>query len=109
MGSLLIGIGMGLARTVFIVGIQNSVDWKMRGVATASNMFMNILGNTMGAALLGGVLNIKLVNYLKGGTGEHLDVINLLLDPTKRSAFPQGELKLLTDGLALSLLSSVFF
>jgi len=34
---------MGLARTVFIVGIQNSVEWKMRGVATASNMFMNIL------------------------------------------------------------------
>ena len=31
-GSLLIGFGMGLARTVFIVGIQNSVEWKMRGV-----------------------------------------------------------------------------
>lgn len=43
---------MGLARTVFIVGIQESVEWKMRGVATASNMFMNILGSTMGAALL---------------------------------------------------------
>jgi Na+/melibiose symporter-like transporter len=27
-GSLLIGFGMGLARTVFIVGIQNSVEWQ---------------------------------------------------------------------------------
>ncbi|MDQ7092125.1 MDR family MFS transporter [Desulfosporosinus sp. PR] len=102
-GSLLIGIGMGLARTVFIVGIQNSVEWKMRGVATASNMFMNILGNTMGAALLGGVLNLKLVDYLKGGSGEPLDVVNLLLDPIKRAALSQGELKSLTSGLAFSL------
>ncbi|AFM42395.1 arabinose efflux permease family protein [Desulfosporosinus acidiphilus SJ4] len=105
-GSLLIGIGMGLARTVFIVGIQNSVDWKMRGVATASNMFMNILGNTMGAALLGGVLNLNLVNYLRShgaSRGMQLDVINLLLDPIKRGALPQSELRLLTSGLALSL------
>ena len=61
-GSLLIGFGMGLARTVFIVGIQNNVQWKMRGVATASNMFMNILGNAMGAAVLGGVLNLSLTS-----------------------------------------------
>ncbi|KLU63682.1 multidrug resistance protein 3 [Desulfosporosinus acididurans] len=105
-GSAIIGIGMGLARTVFIVGIQNSVDWKMRGVATASNMFMNILGNTMGAALLGGILNLKLLNFLRSsgkGGGLQLDVINILLDPVKRGALPQSELKLLTSGLALSL------
>ncbi|MCO5384651.1 MAG: MFS transporter [Desulfosporosinus sp.] len=89
-GSLLIGIGMGFARTVFIVGIQDSVEWQMRGVATASNMFMNILGNTMGAALLGGVLNTKLTSYLKGVSGEafSVDVVNVLLDPVKRERFP---------------------
>lgn len=104
-GSLLIGFGMGLARTVFIVGIQNSVEWKMRGVATASNMFMNILGNAMGAAILGGILNIKLASYLKGMTGETLnvDVVNVLLDPVKRGALPQGVLKIMTSGLAISL------
>ena len=32
-GSLLIGFGMGLARTVFIVAIQDSVKWEMRGVS----------------------------------------------------------------------------
>jgi len=104
-GSLLIGFGMGLARTVFIVGIQNSVEWKMRGVATASNMFMNILGNAMGAAVLGGILNIKLTSYLKGVSGETLnvDVVNVLLDPVKREALPQGVLKIMTSGLAISL------
>ncbi|SHI10028.1 MDR family MFS transporter [Desulfosporosinus lacus] len=104
-GSLLIGIGMGFARTVFIVGIQDSVEWQMRGVATASNMFMNILGNTMGAALLGGVLNTKLTSYLKGVSGEaySVDVVNVLLDPDKRGALPNGVIDLMTSGLTISL------
>jgi len=104
-GSLLIGIGMGFARTVFIVGIQDSVEWQMRGVATASNMFMNILGNTMGAALLGGVLNTKLTSYLIGVSGEtlSLDVINVLLDPVKRGTLPDRVIDLMTSGLTISL------
>ncbi len=104
-GSLLIGIGMGFARTVFIVGIQDSVEWQMRGVATASNMFMNILGNTMGAALLGGVLNTKLTSYLKGVSGEafSVDVVNVLLDPVKRGTLPNGVVDLMTSGLTISL------
>jgi len=109
-GSLLIGFGMGLARTVFIVGIQNSVEWKMRGAATASNMFMNILGNAMGAAVLGGILNNKLTSYLSGVRGEMLngeilgvDVINVLLDPVKRKTLPQEVIKIMTSGLAISL------
>lgn len=104
-GSLLIGFGMGLARTVFIVGIQNSVKWKMRGVATASNMFMNILGNAMGAAVLGGILNLHLTSYLKGVSGETLnvDVINVLLDPVRRGTLPQGVLQIMSSGLAIAL------
>ncbi|HEY8911263.1 MAG TPA: MDR family MFS transporter [Desulfosporosinus sp.] len=104
-GSLLIGFGMGLARTVFIVGIQNSVKWEMRGVATASNMFMNILGNAMGAAVLGGILNLYLTSYLKGASGETLDVdvIKVLLDPIKRGQLPQGVLQIMSTGLAMAL------
>lgn len=109
-GSLLIGFGMGLARTVFIVGIQNSVKWEMRGVVTASNMFMNILGNAMGAAVLGGILNVSLTSYLKGVSGEALnvDVINVLLDPIERGTLPQGVLQIMSSGLA-SALQHVFW
>ncbi|WP_199242681.1 MDR family MFS transporter [Desulfosporosinus fructosivorans] len=104
-GSLLIGLGMGLARTVFIVGIQNSVKWEMRGVVTASNMFMNILGNAMGAAVLGGILNVSLSNYLMGVSGEALnvDVINVLLDPIRRGTLSQGVLQIMSSGLAIAL------
>jgi len=104
-GSLLIGLGMGLARTVFIVAIQDRVKWEMRGVVTASNMFMNILGNALGAAVLGGVLNVSLTSYLKGASGEPLnvDVINVLLDPVKRGTLSQGALQIMTLGLATAL------
>lgn len=96
---------MGLARTVFIVGIQERVKWEMRGVATASNMFMNILGNAIGAAVLGGILNVYLTRYLVGVSGEtfNVDVINVLLDPVKRGTLPQGVLQILSSGLAIAL------
>ncbi len=58
--SLAMGVGMGFLSTTFIVAIQSSVDWARRGAATAGNMFMRILGNAVGAALLGGALNLSL-------------------------------------------------
>jgi EmrB/QacA subfamily drug resistance transporter len=105
-GSFLTGIGMGLARTVFIIGIQSSVEWKMRGVATASNMFMNILGSTIGAALLGGVLNNSLSQYLKSVAEVktlNVNVTNILLDPIQRHSLPQDTLVIMTTGLSFSL------
>lgn len=110
MGSFLVGIGMGLARTVFIVAIQNRVEWKMRGIATATNMFMNIVGNTIGAALLGGILNSYLSSYLKVVRGNqvlNLDVTNILLDPLKRKTLQPDVLQTMTSALA-SALHSVY-
>src|SRR5699024_6511814 len=54
-GSFFIGIGMGMTGTAFIVGIQTNVSWKVRGSATASNMFMRSMGSALGVAFLGGV------------------------------------------------------
>lgn len=109
LGAFFIGIGMGLARTVFIVAIQNSVGWEDRGVATASNMFMNILGNTVGAALLGGILNMRLLSFLKTLPSSpyrlNVDVVNVLLDPSKRSQFPQELIHQITTGLSIALKS----
>ena len=35
------------------------VSWEQRGIATASNQFMVSIGNTVGVALLGGILNSR--------------------------------------------------
>lgn len=107
-GSFIIGIGMGLTTTTFIVSIQNHVDWKTRGVATASNMFMRMIGSSLGAALLGGILNSKLKRYL-ADNGEQLDqpisvnAANSILDQSTTSDMSEQTLSILKDGLTHSL------
>ncbi len=107
-GAFFIGVGMGFSTTTFIVSIQSSVEWKVRGVATASNMFMRILGNTVGIALMGGILNTRLSNYLashSNNLGEKLDldVTNTMLDPVKRKSLSHEVIQVLEDGLTIAL------
>ena len=66
-GSLVMGFGMGLLSTASIVLIQDIVDWSQRGSATASNIFSRNLGSTLGAAVLGAVLNYGLAHAAAGG------------------------------------------
>lgn len=60
----ILGCGLGILNTAFIVAIQTTVPWAQRGAATASNMLMRILGNSLGAAIFGGVLNTLLQRNL---------------------------------------------
>lgn len=107
-GSFFVGIGMGLTSTTFIVSIQNSVDWKKRGVATASNMFMRMLGSSLGAALLGGILNTRLKAFLteKGSKLAHsvsIDSTNILLNDSQRGQYSHQTIKILQHGLTVAL------
>lgn len=109
-GSFLVGAGMGMTTTSFIVSIQSSVSWQQRGIATASNMFMRNLGNTIGAALLGGILNSQILAYInehggKAGEGLTVDSANVLLNADERSRLPQEVKTVLQDGLTFSLQS----
>ncbi|WP_417900710.1 MDR family MFS transporter [Bacillus haimaensis] len=101
-GSFMIGVGMGFSTTSFIVSIQSNVPWQKRGVATASNMFMRTLGSTIGAALLGGILNSRIQGHLKenGMSGEFsLDSTTLLLNEEQRNQLSESMRTLLQDGL----------
>jgi len=107
-GSFIVGIGMGLTSTTFIVVIQSAVDWEQRGIATASNSFMRNFGNTIGAALLGGILNSQILRYFKEkghdlNTNLTVDSINSLLNQDERNRLPDGLLQFLQDGLTYSL------
>lgn len=57
MGSLIMGFGMGLISVPSLVLMQEIVDASQRGSITASNMFSRNLGATLGATLLGAILN----------------------------------------------------
>ncbi|MGM7720143.1 MDR family MFS transporter [Metabacillus sp. Hm71] len=105
-GSFIIGIGMGLTTTAFIVSIQSTVDWNKRGVATATNMFMRNVGSTIGAALLGGILNSRLLSYLssKGVKEElNLDSATTLLESSERTSLSAESKGLLQQGLEFAL------
>ncbi|MFC3125584.1 MDR family MFS transporter [Pseudoroseomonas globiformis] len=90
-GSLVMGLGMGFLSTAAIVLIQSSVGWAERGAATASNIFSRNLGSTLGAAVLGAVMNWGLREQ-DGGTlplamGEGAGGMDSILsDPALRAA-----------------------
>jgi EmrB/QacA subfamily drug resistance transporter len=108
-GSFFIGVGMGLTSTAFIVSIQSNVVWEQRGIATAANMFMRNLGNTIGAALLGGILNNRISHYLRQKDKSlSVDDVNSLLKKGERDNLTESVRGILQDGLTNSL-HSVYY
>ncbi len=77
-GSLIMGFGMGLLSVCCIVLVQETVDRSQRGSATASNVFSRNLGNTIGAALFGAVLNLALARAGFADVGS--DRLRMLLE-----------------------------
>jgi len=79
LGSLIMGLGMGIASISSLVLIQEIVEPEQRGSATASNLFSRNLGNTLGATLFGAVLNYGLA-HTSGAVTITADQIKQLLD-----------------------------
>jgi MFS family permease len=103
-GSFTIGIGMGLGSTTFIVSIQASVPWRQRGAATSSAMFLRFVGQAVGAALCGAVLNASI--RARDPTAMH--VADQLLDPSLRERLGAAEVARLSDLVASSLHNAYF-
>ncbi|WP_309346830.1 MDR family MFS transporter [Telmatospirillum sp.] len=77
-GSLLMGLGMGLVSVSSLVLIQEIVEQSERGSATASNLFARNLGSTLGAAAFGGVLNYGLSHSANAGSANSDQLRDLL-------------------------------
>lgn len=69
--ALLMGFGMGVTNICFVIAIQANVDWNQRGAATSTVSFTRIVGQSLGSAVFGGMLNIGLAGA--GG-----DVVRLM-------------------------------
>jgi hypothetical protein len=86
---------MGLLSMTSMVTVQDSVEWSMRGSATASLIFSRSLGSTLGATLMGTLMNIGITHYGSGTLAHRLhDLLNqpaglthLTADPSVRSVF----------------------
>ena len=98
-GALLLGVGMGFCNTAFIVSIQASVGWEDRGMATSSAMFMRIVGQSVGAAVFGAILNFGVYSRLP----EAGDAVNRLLSTAARQSLGVAEIARLTEAVGSSL------
>ena len=87
MGALVVGIGMGFCNTTYLVAVQAAVGGTERGAATASNMFMRLVGQASGAALFGAVLNAG----LGGAASATSAAVERLMDPALRGSLDAGE------------------
>lgn len=56
----LVGFGIGIGMTVFTLTVQNAVDQKLLGVATASSQLFRSVGGTVGVAIMGTLLNSRM-------------------------------------------------
>lgn len=97
--AFVVGLGMGLTNMGFFVGIQSSVDWHQRGVVTSSFNYSRIIGQSVGAAVFGGIVNGALAGKVAAGS----DVVSRLLDPALRRVMSAAELAPVMDAFAGAL------
>lgn len=98
-GAFLLGVGMGFCNTAFIVSIQASVGWSERGTATSATMFMRIVGNSVGAAIFGAILNFGVYSRVPDAG----DAVNRLMSPAARQSLAAAEVARLTEAVGSSL------
>ena len=92
-GTGLVGIGMGLNQNTYTVAAQSVVDWSQRGTATAIISLMRMLGQTVGTAIYGAVVNLTLAEML----GDN--AVDRILDPNLRDKLAASEVAPVMAGI----------
>jgi EmrB/QacA subfamily drug resistance transporter len=94
-----IGIGLGINSLVFVIAVQSGVPRADRGRAMALFYFSRLIGQALGAAAFGGMLNRGLE---RAAPGTH-DIVRSLVDAPRRAALALPELDRLVATLAAAL------
>ncbi|MFD2168844.1 MDR family MFS transporter [Tumebacillus lipolyticus] len=102
---VVLGMGMGLTTLAFLVSVQSAVTWNRRGIATASLQFIRSLGSAVGVAVMGAVMNARILGMLQDDPEVQapLEAANSLLDPEKRELIEPSLLEKLSDAFASGL------
>jgi EmrB/QacA subfamily drug resistance transporter len=95
--SFITGLGMGLTNMGFFVGIQSSVEWHQRGAVTSSFNYARIIGQSVGTAVFGGIVNAALARE------EGSDLVSRVLEPGLRQSLSEAELTPVLDALSGAL------
>jgi EmrB/QacA subfamily drug resistance transporter len=96
--AFVMGIGMGFCNTTFLVAIQADVAFHQRGVGTSSQMFMRMLGQSVGAAAFGAIINMAVNQLLPGSS----NLVNRMLDPATRESLGAAKIAQLSEAVGLA-------
>jgi MFS family permease len=88
------GLGLGFTSMPYMLGPQNAVPWRRRGVATSTVQFFRTIGGAVCVAALGALLNARLAARV----GDSISP-NTALDPALRAQASPEALAGLTAGL----------
>lgn len=106
--AFVVGLGLGITNSSFTVAVQDAAGWSVRGIATATNTFMRMLGASVGTALLAAVVNASLASRVPGAT----DAAEILVDPARRAALSSADLVTFSDalggGIATAFIVTIF-
>jgi EmrB/QacA subfamily drug resistance transporter len=103
---LVIGAGMGLMSQTYILAVQNSVEPREMGIATASLLFFRSIGGTFAVAAFGSILTSTLRSNLTSQLGAAAGTINpqrILHSPAAAQQLPPD----LVHGVRVALASSL--
>jgi EmrB/QacA subfamily drug resistance transporter len=132
---IITGMGLGLSFPTFTITVQNAVEHRLLGVATASTQLFRQVGGTIGVAIMGSIMNTRMRDKMEeaAGQGGEVPVLSpevaegfeklkdpqVLMDPnqlaTIKSELPEQDIaffekavQALREGLGYSL-EGVFF
>jgi EmrB/QacA subfamily drug resistance transporter len=97
--ALLVGLGMGFCNQTFLLTVQGGVGWNERGAATSSFLFLRTIGQALGAAFGGAILNFGVARHVP----EAGDVMGGLFDPARRASLGADMVARLRDAIAGAL------
>lgn len=105
------GLGLGLCLQVYVLVVQNSVQRRDLGVATAATQFFRNVGSTVGIAVFGTILSTqmpkKIVAYLPPQAASQMGTAQVdagsVLDPAALAKLPPVIADAIRHGLADSL------
>lgn len=74
-GMVVVGLGLGLSMPLLGLAVQNALEARLLGVATASTHFFRQIGGTLGIAIFGAVVSARLQGDLLARLPEELTAV----------------------------------
>jgi MFS family permease len=104
---VVLGLGIGLVLQVLVVAVQNAVDYRDLGTATAGTTFFRSIGASFGVAIFGAIFSNTLIGNIRRSLGHVRIPAGLSLtggvSPAQLKALPPSVRHVLVTGYADSL------